>query len=91
MGGAAPEQHDVAGSELDWFEPGRVVGQRGQPAGALENDVERGAGDVAEAQPPWRMRLGVRRDRAADPHGGQDICEDVHRFTIAVSVGETRG
>jgi hypothetical protein len=51
--------------------------------------VKRGAGDVVEAQPPGRVRLGVRGDRRADAHRREDVREHVHGPTISLFVGET--
>lgn len=82
MRNAPPEQDDIPGPEFDGLEV-RTTGQRSEPGGALQDNVEGGPGDVVEPQPPGSMGLGVSGNRSTGPQGSKNIGKHIHGSTIA--------
>jgi hypothetical protein len=68
---AVREDDDVPGTERDGL-AGRVDGCH---TGSGDDDVKAGTG--AEVEPPWRRKLGTRRQGASEAHGVQDLGEDI--------------
>ncbi len=82
MRNTTPEQNNITGTEFNGLEVG-TTGQRREPRGALQNNVEGSTGGVIEAKPPGSMRLGMSGNRSTGPQGTKHIGKHIHGSKVA--------
>jgi hypothetical protein len=83
-----PQEDGVARAEPDGI---ARIGRQ-QPALDFQDDVESGAADLGEAQPPGGADLGTGLARTAGAHGGECVGQYVHagQSTAAAHVAAGR-